>query len=60
MLEWSSGGGGARLMMLVFHNDAKRAYAYGPANGLPDTKFGAFPYALTDQAKYRRAGSSAA
>ena len=42
MLEWS--GAGARLMMLVFHNDAKRAYAYGSANGLPDTKFCLFPH----------------
>jgi arylsulfatase A-like enzyme len=23
-------GGGARLMMLVFHDDAEREYAYGP------------------------------
>ena len=44
MLEWSGAGGGVRLMMLVFHNDAKRAYAYGSANGLPDTKFCLFPH----------------
>ena len=51
MLEWTEGGGGARLMMLVFHDDAKREYAYGPANGLPDTKFGTFPPSLMDEAK---------
>jgi phosphoserine phosphatase len=51
MLEWTGAGGGARLMMLVFHDDANREYAYGPANGLPDTKFGTFPPALMDEAK---------
>jgi hypothetical protein len=37
MLEWIQAGGGARLMMLVHHDDATREYAYGPAGGLPDT-----------------------
>ena len=37
MLEWTQAGDGARLMMLVLHDDAKREYAYGPAGGLPDT-----------------------
>jgi phosphoserine phosphatase len=50
MLEWTGAGGGARLMMLVFHDDAEREYAYGPANGLPDTKFGTFPQSLMDEA----------
>ena len=31
MLEWTQAGDGARLMMLVLHDDAKREYAYGPA-----------------------------
>ncbi len=53
MLEWTGAGGGARLMMLVFHDDAEREYAYGPANGLPDTKFGTFPQALMDEAKQK-------
>ena len=53
MLEWTGAGSGTRLMMLVFHDDAKREYAYGPANGLPDTKFGAFPQSLMDEAKKR-------
>jgi len=51
MLEWTGAGNGARLMMLVFHDDAMREYAYGPANGLPDTKFGTFPQSLMDEAK---------
>jgi phosphoserine phosphatase len=51
MLEWTAAGSGARLMMLVFHDDAKREYAYGPANGLPDTKFGTFSPSLMDEAR---------
>jgi phosphoserine phosphatase len=51
MLEWTGAGSGARLMMLVFHDDAEREYAYGPANGLPDTKFGTFSPSLMDEAK---------
>ncbi len=43
LLAWTGAGSGARLMMLVLHDDAEREYAYGPANGLPDTKFGTFP-----------------
>jgi phosphoglycolate phosphatase-like HAD superfamily hydrolase len=51
MLEYTGAGDGARLMMLVLHDDAKREYAYGPAAGLPDTKVGAFSQALYDEAK---------
>jgi len=51
MLEYTKAGGGARLAMLVFHDDAKREYAYGPAQGLPDTKVGTFTQALYDQAQ---------
>jgi len=50
MLEWTGAGDGARLMMLVLHDDAKREYAYGPANGLPDSKFGTFTQSLMDEA----------
>jgi hypothetical protein len=50
MLEWTKAGGGARLSMLVLHDDAKREYAYGPAQGLPDTRVGTFPQALYDEA----------
>jgi phosphoglycolate phosphatase-like HAD superfamily hydrolase len=51
MLEYAAAGDGARIAMLVLHDDATREYAYGPANGLPDTKVGAFPPALDDEAK---------
>jgi hypothetical protein len=50
MLEYTKAGDGVRLGMLVFHDDAKREYAYGPALGLPDTKVGAFTQALYDEA----------
>jgi len=53
MLEWTGAGSGRRLMMLVFHDDAEREYAYGPANGLPDTKFGSFPQSLMDETKQK-------
>ena len=53
MLEWTGAGDGARLMMLVFHDDAKREYAYGPASGQPDTKFGHFSQSLMDEAKQK-------
>jgi hypothetical protein len=50
MLEYTQAGGGARLMQLVLHDDAKREYAYGPAQGLPNTKVGTFSHALYDEA----------
>ena len=53
MLEYTGAGSGTRLMMLVLHDDAKREYAYGPAEGLPDTKVGTFSQALRDEAKKR-------
>jgi phosphoglycolate phosphatase-like HAD superfamily hydrolase len=51
MLEYTKAGVRARLSMLVLHDDAKREYAYGPAQGLPDTKVGTFTQALYDEAK---------
>ncbi len=51
MLEYTKAGDGARLAMLVLHDDAKREYAYGPAEGLHESKVGTFPQALYDQAK---------
>jgi phosphoglycolate phosphatase-like HAD superfamily hydrolase len=51
MLEWTAAGAGARLKMLVLHDDAAREYAYGPAAGLPDSKVGTFTQALYDEAK---------
>ncbi len=51
MLEYTQGGSGARFELLVLHDDAAREYAYGPAQGLPDAKLGAFTPALDDEAK---------
>jgi phosphoglycolate phosphatase-like HAD superfamily hydrolase len=51
MLEYTTAGVGARLGMLVLHDDAKREYAYGPAQGLPATSVGTFPQALYDKAR---------
>jgi phosphoglycolate phosphatase-like HAD superfamily hydrolase len=53
MLEYAGAGGGARLMMLVLHDDAEREYAYGPARGLPYSRIGTFPPALDDEAKQK-------
>ena len=51
MLEDTQASGGASLEMLALHDDATREYAYGPAQGLPDTKVGTFPQSLYDEAK---------
>lgn len=50
MLEYTKAGRGARLAMLVLHDDAAREYAYGPARSLPATKIGTFTQALYDEA----------
>jgi len=50
MLEYVKAGAGARLSVLVLHDDAKREYAYGPAQGLPDTQVGTFSQAMYDMA----------
>ncbi len=50
MLQYTKAGQGARLAMLVLHDDAVREYAYGPALGLPDTKVGRFPEDYYDTA----------
>jgi hypothetical protein len=42
MLEWTGAGDGAQ-----------REYAYGPADGLPDTKVGTFDQSLMDEAESR-------
>jgi haloacid dehalogenase-like hydrolase len=46
MLEWTQDGGGARLMMLVHHDDAGREWEYGA-----DSKIGTFSDALMAEAK---------
>jgi phosphoserine phosphatase len=53
MLEWTGAGAGARLRMLVHHDDGQREYAYGPGGGLPDTTVGTFSEALMTEAKAR-------
>ena len=50
MLEYTGAGEGKRLEMLVLHDDAEREYAYGPAEGLPDSKVGTFTQDLYDEA----------
>ena len=51
MLEYTRAGSGARLSMLVLHDDAVREYAYGPSQGLPNSRVGTFTQALYDEAK---------
>ena len=46
MLEYTGAGDGARLLMLVHHDDAQREYAYGP-----ESKVGTFSDALMAEAK---------
>ena len=46
MLEYTGAGNGARLMMLVHHDDAKREYTYGA-----ESKIGTFSDALMAEAK---------
>jgi len=53
MLEYTSAGDGARLAMIVLHDDAQREYAYGPTQGLPATKVGTFTQELYDEAKQK-------
>ncbi|MEZ5565010.1 MAG: HAD family hydrolase [Gammaproteobacteria bacterium] len=51
MLEYTKAGSGARLSVILLHDDAKREYAYGPAQGLPATQVGTLTQALHDEAK---------
>ncbi len=51
MCEYTKAGHGTRLAMLVLHDDDKREYAYGPAQGLPDTRVGTFTRELYDEAE---------
>jgi hypothetical protein len=46
MLEWTGAGGGARLMMLVHHDDATREFEYGA-----ESHIGTFSDALMALAK---------
>jgi phosphoglycolate phosphatase-like HAD superfamily hydrolase len=51
MLEYTKAGDGARLAMLVLHDDAVREYAYGSVQGLPPSRIGPFTQELSDEAK---------
>jgi len=48
MLKYTQAGDGARLMMLVHHDDAAREYPYGP-----ESKIGAFSDALMAEARQK-------
>jgi hypothetical protein len=49
--KYTGAGDGIRLMMPVLHDDAQREYAYGPAQGVPDTKVGTFTQRSTNRKK---------
>jgi len=49
MLEYTQGGSGARLLMLVHHDDAKREFAYGA-----ESSIGTFSDALMAEAKAKK------
>jgi hypothetical protein len=51
MLEWANASERAHLAVLIYHDDAEREYAYGPAGGLPDTHVGTLTEALMKEAK---------
>lgn len=51
MPECMQAGNGARFSVLVLPDDAKREFARGPAQGLPDSGIGTFAQPLFDQAK---------
>jgi hypothetical protein len=51
MLEYVKSGSGGRPSGLVVHDDATREYAYGPAQGLPDTKVGTLSQEMYETAK---------
>jgi hypothetical protein len=48
MLEYTQTGAGARLLMLIRHDDAAREYAYGP-----DSNIGTFSDDLATEARHR-------
>ena len=50
MLEFAHSGDGARLGVLLLHDDAAREYAYGPVLGMASPRIGAFTPALHERA----------
>ena len=59
MLEYTKAGDGARLAMLVLHDDAKREYAYGPPKVCLTRRWASSPRRSTMRQR-RMAGSSSA
>ena len=59
MLEYTGAGDGARLMMLVMHDDAQREYAYGPAQGFRKPKWARSVNRFTTKRRRRTGPSSA-
>jgi exodeoxyribonuclease I len=56
MLEWTSGGAGARFDLLVLHDVAKREFPCGSAAGLPASRVGTLTQVLYDLAKDKGLG----
>ena len=56
MLEYTGAGDGARLKMLVMHDDAKREYATAPHKGFPPARSAPSPRRSTTKRR-RKAGS---
>lgn len=50
MLAYVKAGAPVRLSGLVVHDDPQREYAYGPAEGLPDTRVGTLSQEMYDMA----------
>ena len=50
MLEYVKAAAGVRASMIVLHDDAAREYAYGPAQGPPDSRVGTFTPGLYGEA----------
>ena len=59
MLEYTTAGDGARLVMLVLHDDAKREYAYGPARACPTPRSAPSPRRSTTRRRSTAGPSSA-
>ena len=47
-LQYVKSSPGMRLSVAILHDDAEREYAYGPAQGLPDSPVGTFSQTMYD------------
>lgn len=50
-LQYVKSSPGLRLSVAILHDDAEREYAYGPAQGLPDSPVGTFSQEMYDLGK---------